>query len=61
MSYKKKPLDSRDSFRINYEDKELINFAAVKGGVDKADIYRNGAIKEAKKILKEIDKLDKEL
>lgn len=55
MTYKKK-LDDRDSFRLNVDDKEYIRKAAEKAGVDKGEIYRIGSLKEAKRILREIEK-----
>ena len=56
MAYDKKKLDDRDSFRLNSEDKKLINKASKESGIDKGAIYREGSIKEAKKILKDIER-----
>lgn len=56
MKYNKKKLDEREAFRINSEDKETINLASEMSGYNKGDIIRIGALKEAKRILKEIEK-----
>lgn len=56
MSYEKKKLDEREAFRINADDKETINLASKLSGFNKGDIIRQGAIKEAKRILREIEK-----
>lgn len=56
MNYVKKLLDDRDSFRINKKDKEIIDKASQLSGIDKGAIYRESSIKEAKRILKKIEK-----
>ena len=55
MEHKKK-LDARDSLRLNSEEKQFIKDVSLNSGIDKNSIYRIGAIKEAKRILKQIEK-----
>lgn len=58
MEYKKK-LEKNEAFRINSEDQDTINLASKISGYKKSDIIRIGALKEAKRILKDIEKGEK--
>ncbi len=54
----------KDTFikiRISSSDKETLEITSERSGKSMSQIITDGALKECKKVLKEIDKLDKEL
>jgi uncharacterized protein (DUF1778 family) len=57
----KKAKSQRESFRLSEEDKKTLDSTAEVSGIDKSDIIRLGMLKECKKILRDIEKMDKEL
>jgi uncharacterized protein (DUF1778 family) len=52
--------DKTERFRVTYEEQEQIEIASVISDTSKSEIIRAGALKEAKKILREIKKSKKD-
>lgn len=48
--------ETRESFRLSEEERNKLNEATEKSNFKKSEIIRIGAIKEAKRILKQIEK-----
>lgn len=58
---KKEKKDKAERYMVTETEQELLNTVSDRTGFSKSEIARTATIKECKRILREIDKLDKEL
>ena len=53
--------DKAERYMVTVSEQELINDASNRSGFSKSEIARKATVEKCKKILAEIDKMDKEL
>jgi len=58
---KKEKKDKAERYMVTASEQELINDVSHRSGFSKSELAREAMLEKCKKVLEEIDKLDKEL